>query len=60
MNVGYEYWLVISQSFGCINMLNLCICESFEENVSCEPEFDQNVYLVVLGVLTCILWACDM
>ena len=50
----YEYCRVIYQSFGCIDMLSLCIYESFEllivnvgynMNVSCEPEFDMNVYL---------------
>ena len=65
----YEYCLVIYQSFGCIDMLNLCIYESFElliVNVGYEYEhvlwtwvwYECLPFLLYLCVnlLVCLLW----
>ena len=65
----YEYCRVIYQSFGCIDMLNLCIYESFElliVNVGYEYErvlwtwvwYEYLPFLLYLCVnlLVCLLW----
>ena len=55
----YEYCRVIYQSFGCIDMLSLCIYESFElliVNVGYGYECLPFLLYLCVNLLVCLLW----
>ena len=58
----YEYYRVIYQSFGCIDMLSLCIYESFElliVNVGYEYECPVNLSLVWMFTFS-VVFVCEL